>query len=294
MSMICDWVTLTTPESVSDSVLTDVQKVLHAVGAIAVTDELWQLANNNGSFTHKKRRNFSVFSASGQMLDELRTKDLYSDFFSPFVGTPHSVTRLDIAHDRLVDAPRALRHIYSKARSGKIALTRKKLRLSQVRRLMSPRADGIESGTVYLGRPTAEVRARIYDKRLEILDKTGFDIGHDRTRYELTLTSKTGIGLSDVFSPEAAFWHHMGDVLKRPANAPVWEKTGEGFSLSKPKDYLPTELLKRKIEFSPEVDKLLLLAQDCGPHGVDMLCRLLKEKSLRLSSTEDSLGSLAS
>jgi len=259
--MICDWVNITAPETVANDVMRELQTVLHAVGAIAATDELWNLAGGSGSFMHKRKKNFSIFGVSGQVLDALRSQNLLEDFFVPFVGVPHSVTRIDIAHDIERDSPKELRRIYKKATNGEISLSRKTLRGGQVRRLVSPGTWGDETGTVYLGRPTAEIRARIYDKRQEVFDKHGIELPCPLTRYELTLTSKTGIGLSDVFSPEAAFWNFMGDVLPKPANAPVWETTGAGFDLVATKELLPAELLKRKVGDSLEVGKLLDLAE---------------------------------
>ena len=45
-------------------------------------------------------------------------------------------------------------------------------------------------------------------------------------------------------------------------------------------DVLPVDLLKRKVSQSPEVQILLDLAADCGPKGLDMLFRLMRQRAL--------------
>ena len=278
--MICDFVGLSVPETVASDVLAEVSLVLNAIGCLQVNDLLWR-DSSGGTFRYEARRGFSTFGASGAMLGALRERGLYNDFFLPFVGVPHRITRLDIAHDVARDSPALLKRLYSKARSGSVGLTRKKLRGHQIRKLFSPGLDGRDTGTVYLGSPTAEVKARIYDKAFERYCKAGIEPIGPLTRYELTITNKGGASLSDVFSPSAAFWHYMGDVLRRPANAPDWSPSDSGFDLPKRSSLLPYEILSRKVADSAEIGNLLSLASDCGPMGLETLIRKIRERHSR-------------
>lgn len=278
--MICDRVNLTFPESVSTGLLSDIGLVLNAAGATSATDSLWRHCDGGTVFLEHKR-GFTVMQVSGALLGTLRKCGLYDDFFLPFVGVPHRITRLDIAHDVARDSPALLKRLYSKARSGSVGLTRKKLRGHQIRKLFSPGLDGRDTGTVYLGSPTAEVKARIYDKAFERYCKAGIEPIGPLTRYELTITNKGGASLSDVFSPSAAFWHYMGDVLRRPANAPDWSPSDSGFDLPKRSSLLPYEILSRKVADSAEIGNLLSLASDCGPMGLETLIRKIRERHSR-------------
>ena len=273
--MHCDWANISIPETCERDVLKSITPILHAVGAVAITDEVWKIASG-GTFKRNVRNDFSVYGCSGVFLSELRSSGFFTDFFSEFIGVPHRVTKMDIAHDVSAYSPPILNDIYSRAVAGGVSLTRKKIRPNQVRKLFSPGHDGVDTGTVYLGNRTSEVHCKIYDKAHERYCAGAVEsFGDPLTRYELSFTSKAGATLDDIFSPEGAFWHYMSDVLTPPDPKPEWVKRAEGYALPKKKVLLPAELLKRKIEFHPEFDSLLRLAHECGPNGFNYLVRLL-------------------
>jgi len=275
--MICDWATVTVPERHSHEVYGELKLLLHAVGALQATEEIWRIG---ASSTVKvvERNGFTVFGTSGGVLGELRSRDLFDDYLSVFSSVPHRVSRMDIAHDVFSPSHKILKSIYNRANSGSIQLTRKTLNPGpQIRRIMSKGSDGLDTGTVYLGTRKSEVSARIYDKQNEVLSKGGPDIG-PTTRYELTITDKAGASLRDVHQPNAAFWHFMSDVLPPPANAPVWEKGFSGYVIDRKSDLLPAELLAKKVALSSDIRSLLELADEIGPNGFKYLVRQLEAR----------------
>lgn len=111
---------------------------------------------------------------------------------------------------------------------------------------------GDESGTVYLGAKQAKVKARVYDKRLERLEKHLADPG-PWTRYELVGSSDLGISLRDAGDPAPFFWHYMGHtVLERPSDVPAWTPGAIGFNLPARPSLDPSEVFERRLAFSRE------------------------------------------
>lgn len=277
--MHCDYLNVSVPETDSSAVDKKIVRLMCDIGAVAITDELFKIiGGSGGTLKHVTKRGFSFYSASGSLLTSLRSFGLYNDFLSVFSDHPHRVTKIDVAHDLPCSSQPLLDDIYLRANSGEIKLTRKGL--NHVKKQFSVGVDGFDTGTVYLGARTAEVRARVYDKQQERLDK-GFpwDDG-PTTRFELTATNKVGISLKDAAEPSALFWRFMSDLLPAPANAPEWVPGGIGFVMPGRPDVLPVDLLKRKVSQSPEVQILLDLAADCGPKGLDMLFRLMRQRAL--------------
>lgn len=73
-----------------------------------------------------------------------------------------------MALDVASHAPPLLQALYGRAARGEVSLTRKTLDPGRhVFRYIGPGPDGEDTGTVYLGARSAEVKARVYDKRWE-------------------------------------------------------------------------------------------------------------------------------
>ena len=155
----------------------------------------------------------AVISASGAALAALRSVGAYAGYLRVLSSDVHRLTRLDVALDVLVDAPSVLDALYSRAKSGGVSLTRKALDPHRhVSRWQSPDSAGLDTGTVYLGGKTSEVRARVYDKRLERIARGLPDPG-SWLRAELTVTSAMGISLKDAWEPAPVFWRFMAQAL---------------------------------------------------------------------------------
>lgn len=217
----------------------------------------------------------TVISASGIVLAALRSSGVWPAYLRVLSSDVHRLTRLDVALDVPVDAPPILGALYGRAKSGGVALTRKVLDpVRHVSRWQSSDFAGRNSGTVYLGGKTAEVRARVYDKRLERVAGGLSDPG-PCLRAELTVTSAMGISLKDAWEPAPVFWHFMAGALEgivaRPSGVPVWVPGGDnvGFSLPPRSVPDPVQRLERRLERSFELQDLCKLA--CTVRGGSVL-----------------------
>jgi hypothetical protein len=137
---------------------------------------------------------------------------------------------------------------------------------------------GKDTGTVYLGLRSAEVRGRVYDKTQERANE-GECIGLT-VRHEMTVTGKMGITLRDVAEPESCFYHFWPEVLlSRPSGVPDWSPTEGGYSVERT-ERLPAQRLKQRVSGSADLGEIIALAQSCGPEGMRMLHRLIDERAL--------------
>jgi hypothetical protein len=158
-----------------------------------------------------------------------------------------------------------------------VALSRKAVSTLDVATHLSLDDRGVETGSVYFGRHTAEVRAVVYDKRWQMLDVYKKEIGA-RTRYEVRVSGKFGATLADAWAPASLFWHFASpDLLCAPAGTMPWSSHAEGFTLPPRTDLTAAELMQRRLDTSPDVARLLMLAEQCGPHGIDLLCARLRK-----------------
>jgi hypothetical protein len=280
--MHCDYLNVTVPDTHSHSVLREITALLIGIGAVRGNEALWRLGS--GTLRIEPKRGFVTCSASGAVLESLRAADRYMDYLSVFADGPHRVTKMDIALDRYHDlsAP-ILCDVYDRATGSGIALTRKRIQPQHVRKLFSPGADGVDTGTVYLGARTSEVRARVYDKQHQ-LQGLGVPCPTPITRYELTITDKSGASLRVAAEPEPAFWHYMSGVLPAPSNVLPFVRETVGFDLPKRVGRLPAALLAERVASSAEIGLLLDLAGECGPHGLDYLLRQIRKRHARDSS----------
>lgn len=276
--MHVDYLNVTVPEDHSQPVESSLLGVVSAVGATAAYEGLYRLLEG-GTFKAASKRGFRLYSASGGFLAALRGYGLMNSYLSSFVGYPHNVSMLHIAHDVPGDSPRELRRVLRQARSSSgVRLTRKKLSPSkQVKSIMSLDDKGRETGTVYLGTRKSEVWAKVYDKRHERLQNAGVETPAT-TRYELSVSGKAGASLRDVDSPEAMFWHFMSEVLDRPEGVADWCPAGEGFSLPSTVSLLPAEALRRQLEDSAALQQWFDLVDRIGPEGYRFFLRLVHER----------------
>jgi len=290
--MNCDYLTVTmTPESEYE-IRPELDKILLAAGASAVTADLFRVGAS-GIFRRSERRAFVSLVASGQALQSLRAETLYDDYLSVLGSVPHRVSKMDIALDVERNAPRALTALYKKGKKGRLSLTRKSITPEKISRFLKPTPWGDDSGTVYIGSRTSEAHCKVYDKRLELHDNHGIETGTELLRYELSITHRLGASLRAAHSPSALFWHFMGDILPAPANAPVYSPGEDGgFTLAKKTELAPGEILSRKISGSPEIGLLLKLAEDCGANGLDfMLSQIRKRAAVTPVPSEAATGS---
>lgn len=276
--MHVDYLNITVPESDASAPELAARAILAEVGAESVIAGLWKLPGG-GSFKLDSVRQVRRFSASGGVLEAVRLAGLYGSYLAAFHEVPHRVTLMDIAHDTQgADAPSVVMALKDCLVSGPgVGLTRKRLRRGQFHFELGVGFDGRETGTVYLGQRTAEVRAKVYDKGHERRSKGFLDPG-DLLRHELTVTGKVGVSLLDAAVPEPLFWHYMRHVLPCPEGVPEWVPGGLGYTLPPKVALLPAESLRRKVERSAELDAWGALADSLGPHGRSWLLSLIRRR----------------
>lgn len=111
----------------------------------------------------------------------------------------------------------------------------------------------------------------VYDKRHERLSRKLPDIGN-LTRYECRLRGGLGLSLRDCAEPAPVFWHHVApDFLPRPPEVPDWVPAGEGFELERIAPPTPFQRMLALLDQSPDVRRLLTLADQVGPYGLRLL-----------------------
>lgn len=269
-----DWLSVSLP---ADSVLPvqdDLRPLVSSVPGVAAfpAGEGW-LFPSGGLLQFRSRSSaFGVVSASGAVVAALRAARVYGDFLRLLGSEPHRLTRLDVALDVASHAPPLLQALYGRAARGEVSLTRKTLDPGRhVFRYMGPGPDGEDTGTVYLGARSAEVKARVYDKRWERICRGNDDPG-PWFRAELTVTGKVGASLKDAWEPAPIFWHFMETALQgiveRPRDVPRWNPCSEGFSLPPRPVRDPVRVLRRRLEQSRDLRDVCCLAHEVSGGSV--------------------------
>lgn len=284
-AVFCDSLRVSVPADDAQTVMADVSPCLDLIGAHAGYKGAYRVGST-GQFSIRSGPGVSVFVASGQLLAALRARELLGQFLMAFSSVPHTVTRLDATVDEPLYAPDVVRSVYRKGHRGDVRLSRKAVPCGKVKKhfgaVLYEEPSQRETGTVYLGGPKAEVRGVVYDKRQELLEKQGFDIGEDRTRFECRVLSGMSPSLKDAYDPAPLFFHFMAPSLVFPSvTVPPWVPSGEGFSIER-REVLPYQRMKRLVQDSVDVGRILAAARDCGPEGLKLLFGML---SLRASGS---------
>ena len=286
--MHVDYLNITVPDPHNDLVRPQVLEIVGLCGGVRADMsrgkvDVYRLGKT-GTVKLTEKDGYAVYGFSGDALATLRGADLYNEYLWIFALIPHRVTLLDIAYDVPLKTPRILRKLWSQAHTDiGIKFTRKKIATKSISTWSVIGLDGVKTGTLYLGSRKAEVRLKVYDKRQQVYDLTGNDIGA-LTRYELTVTSKMGISLADASDPSRLFWHFMANILVPPSDISPWEPGGEGFQLPPRVTMLPAEKLKRGIQASQDLDNWVRLAHSMGPNGEAYMRSLLDRAILDAQS----------
>lgn len=237
----------------------------------------------SGTAKFETKSRYHRVGLSGGCISHLRSISEFGNLLSHLATVPHKVTRLDAARDYGIDFPQARELLDSMFPDGLVRLTRK---ASRVTTMLSRRWDGELTGTWYVGhRKAGRVSARIYDKQYERLcafklDRpgVGFEIP-PITRIELTFRKDHGCTLRDAYMPASLFHHYSGGLFtERPPESPEWLPHGEGWSASPVAPSMPLQLLQRRMELSPELDRLAELSSAYGETGRALLLRVFQQK----------------
>ena len=285
----CDHLTVTSPED-SGQVVDEVESVLIDAGGHQSAAGEWAVGQG-GSVWLKKRYGVMVVSATGAALMRLRLSELFQRYLWALAQTPHRVTRLDASMDLAIDAPPVLRKLMRSVRSGGVQFSRKSLDVKRdVSWYSAPSlvdGDRRSTGTLYIGKKNAEVRAAIYDKRQERMAAGElFDPG-PWTRFEFRCGRSLGASLRDASEPSSLFWHFAGQLLPRPAGVPAWSPGGLGYEMPAPKPPDYYRQLQLLVDASADFGKAVLIADKLGPYGRKVLAKMIFDfRGQLIGSTE--------
>lgn len=268
------------------SFLDALERLLYSISADPVSlgpgKTLWRFATATvkNSIHTTRRKGYHGVSFSGGALGHIRcVSHWWDDVLSTLGSVPHTVSKLEIAHDIAVDGADSIASLQRLVRgeSSKL-LGRKALPVEWF--LAQRDTDGRYTGTMYIGRgTTARLKLKVYDKAHERRVNAGLALP-PTTRYELTFMKDYkggGISLRDAYEPERLFWDGMPrDVLEPPPGVAPWSPAdGVGWSARAPVARLPAEVLDHRVETSAELAMMLALADDMGPNGRVWLARRL-------------------
>lgn len=275
MTVFCDWLDVTFKPT--DSPVSQIRLWLDSMLCPVryEDDQGAKVDVGYGLISFDTRERFHRISASGAALEHFRLTGELENYLSLLASQPHTVTRLDAARDYPVDAPPFLRRLEERYPNDKVNLQRKALRVT---RMYSSRdSDGALTGTWYVGhRSQARVTARVYDKQAEALEKRGEELP-PTTRVELTFRKDHGCTLRDAAMPYSLYHQFASPALvEKPSDAPEWSPHGEGWSGDPVTPKLPLDLFKRRVEYSPELARLIELSKAFGEPGIDILLRTLE------------------
>lgn len=280
-AVFCDDLRVTVPEADWPDAESDIRAVLDVLGAQtefkAHDRSGWRL--DDGTARSQKCGRVWSFSASGKLLAGLRAAQLLGQFLGALAGRPHRVTGIHCTMDRREPTPPVIDRLLASAESEQgLRISRKAVSPQAIQRYISRNAAGVDTGSMYLGKKAAEVRAVVYDKRQEIIDRGGADLGHDLTRYELRLRSQVGATLRDVLHPAPLFWHYMApDILPAPPGITPWMSNAMGYALEPVQRRSPSERLQSRVYASDDLAEILRLAHEV-PNGFDLLVSMLRAR----------------
>lgn len=292
--VFCDALTVTVPQDHYAELLPGLEAVLDRVLCESPEPGVY-LCSSGGWVKTGSRSGVSWVQASGGVLGALRDVGAFSDYLWLFPSFPYRVTRLDATLDVVTTPSPVLVDLYNKGFAGELSLTRKRIKPRSVECRFSPAFydESAHTGTVYLGKRSAEVRLTVYDKRQEVYAKTRKDIGQMLLRYELRVTDKMGASLKDAQEPASMFWHFVSpDILAAPAGVDVWQPYQDGGFDIERRTVLPYERLKRRVEGSAEFPRLFALADQCGPQGRKLLYGLIRRYHDQAATWADIEGAL--
>lgn len=229
-----------------------------------------------------RRKAHHMASFSGGSLGHLRSVgDWFDEVFSVLASVPHTVSKLEIAHDVPVDGADTIQELQGlvPGETSKL-LGRKALPVEWF--LAQRDTDQRYTGTMYIGRgTTARLKLKVYDKAFERRTNASI-LMLPTTRYEMTYMKDYkggGISLRDAYEPERLFWDGMPEaLLSPPAGVAPWSPSDAvGWSAGSKVYRLPADVLARRLEDSPELQALARVADDMGPNGRVWLLRQIAQ-----------------
>ena len=227
---------------------------------------IFDMYGGAGTMLIRRRGPVVVAGFSGQTIKNMRELGLWADVLNVLAALPHRVTLVDAAYDVAVDAPVLLEELYEKYKVVGVRFGQRPAPVSKVGWKVG--SIGVETGTVYCGTRQSVVRAKVYDKRQERIDRRFPDPG-PWVRYEVTVASSLlGASLRDAWDPTRLFWHYAGGrLLPMPQGMAQWIKGSHGFEVAVRQPKEPFDRLRSFVRDNPNWRRQLELADACGPGG---------------------------
>ena len=223
-------------------------------------------------------------SLSGVCLEYLRLNNAFLSTLDFFCERPHHITRLDSALDLDIVGFKRIKDLRSKF-PDVCALSSRTLRTKSI---LSRGLDGRQTGTFYVGHSsTANATARCYDKRHQVWETTGFDLGFNVFRYEIVNRFKRdrgGASLKDVADPTSLFYHHASvELLRRPKGVSDWVKSSAfTFTPEKIEPALPAQKIKSLVSDSYLLGRIARLIQEKHSGGLDYAVTVIEKELVRV------------
>ena len=232
-------------------------------------------------------------SLSGVCLEYLRLREKFSETLGFFSEHPHHITRLDSAIDFNVVGFERINDLRKKHPTT-CQLSSRALRTKSI---LSRGLHDRSTGTFYVGHNSkADNTARCYDKRHQIWETTGVDIGFNVFRYEVVSRFKrdrAGATLRDVHDPSSLFYHYASpSLLRKPKGISDWVGlVDSAFSILKPESVLPAVKIKTLVSHNYVFESIYKLSQQDGGGGVDFALSVMRKEFERFALLEASRAS---
>lgn len=280
----CDYLNITTPKINQDAVFALIQPFLDVIGCLEQFAGLFSCAGGFGTFKVYVRGQVCVFSASAGVLNAFRQLNMFDEYLALFYDFEHRVSMMHATVDLRLDAPELLEVIYQKASTGQISLTRKAIDPKNVSRLIGKNLEGIDTGTVYLGKKeNSDVWGKAYDKRQERIQK-GFPDPGPTLRIEIAIQSDMGATIRDASNPFNIFYHFaQRSLVIPPPSFQGWEPHGNGFIIDKKPaaDLTTWQRIKGIIENSNDFKRVIEMAVlDYGKDAAKELDSIIRQRIL--------------
>lgn len=219
-------------------------------------------------------------SVSGVSLEFLREENWFNEMLGFFSERPYHITRLDSAIDKNVVGYKRLSVLRSKF-STECALSKRALRTKW---FLSKGLEGHPTGTFYIGhRSKASATARCYDKRHQIWETTGVDVGFNVFRYEVTTKFKRdrlSATLGDVSDPSSLFYYYASpSLMRKPSDISEWVGSSDfSFEAVLSSGTLPADRLKFLVQDNYLFQRLAEISLETGGGGVSYALSVLRDE----------------
>ena len=249
-----------------------------------------------GTVKITKSRGIIRVSLSGVVLEYLRLVNQFNETLAFFSEFPFHITRLDAAIDLDVIGWKRIADL-RRDHPEYCSLTKRALKTKAI---LSRGLDGRSTGTFYVGHMSkADITARCYDKRHQIWETSGNDIGFNVFRYEITARFKRdrgGASLADVQDPSPLFYNYASpSLLRKPKNVPDWvASTDYTFTPPVIEETLPAVKIKQLVSESYLLNYITRLSVQEGAGGIDFALSTIKKELLSNLAKLDSDEEIAS